>query len=451
MEKTNEDQISVRRKNRERSPKKGGNSDHDSIPYFKSLGMEITDNLQPIKFFDNRSELVHRWAPYVQGFSATFVQSQFERYKNDYEHPLILDPFAGCGTVLVQSKLNGLRSYGTELNPLLHFVANAKLNYWDIKVERIKEVYSSLSRARKTSAPEFINSQKQFNPEVLDNLEILKGGIDSIQPTGEAVRKIKELLLVAFSAILVDCSNLVRSPCLGYKKNKMVASDAPYVLMDKKVNSIMHDLKLIQNNFKRYINTESFVYLANAKDYQYDKKFDLVITSPPYMNGLDYVMNYKIEMGWLGFADNHKSLKSIKDEMVVCDNVSKRLIKEFADNGNSYSNDWLDKITHDIEESLIRRGSYRRMDMPFIILKYFDDMYHVMKNVVTSMADNSRFILVVGDSLIADVYLPTDLLIARIGKDIGLKIESIEKARERRSGQIRSYRLRESIITLYKE
>ena len=61
-----------------------------------------------------------------------------------------------------------------------------------------------------------------------------------------------------------------------------------------------------------------------------------------------------------------------------------------------------------------------------------------------------RFILVVGDSLIADVYVPTDLLIAKMGSDLGLKIEKIEKARERRSGQIRSYRLRESIVTLLK-
>jgi hypothetical protein len=48
------------------------------------------------------------------------------------------------------------------------------------------------------------------------------------------------------------------------------------------------------------------------------------------------------------------------------------------------------------------------------------------------------------------VYVPTDLLIAKIGLDLGLDVEKIEKARERRSGQIRSYKLRESIITLVK-
>jgi hypothetical protein len=168
------------------------------------------------------------------------------------------------------------------------------------------------------------------------------------------------------------------------------------------------------------------------------------------MNGLDYVINYKIEMGWLEFVKNHKELKKIKDEMVVCDNVSKGLITSFYKPYSIYTNDWIEKIRNNIINNIANRGSYRRKDMPFIVHKYFDDMYKVMKKVIVSLNSGGRFILVVGDSLIADVYIPTDLLIARIGLDLGLKIEKVEKARSRRSGQVRSYKLRESIVTLIK-
>jgi len=185
--------------------------------------------------------------------------------------------------------------------------------------------------------------------------------------------------------------------------------------------------------------------------YKHHSKFNLVITSPPYMNGLDYVMNYKIEMGWLEFAASQKNLKKIKDEMVVCDNVSKGLIRRFYSSPATYTNTWIEKIKADIEQNIKRRGAYRRLDMPYIVHKYFDDLYRVMKNVVACMKRHARFILVVGDSLIADVYVPTDLLIAKIGQDLGLRIKKIEKARDRHSGQIRSYKLRESIITLQKD
>ena len=79
------------------------------------------------------------------------------------------------------------------------------------------------------------------------------------------------------------------------------------------------------------------IVLANSMTYQYHINYDFVVTSPPYMNGLDYVMNYKIEMGWLGFAENHKELKKIKDAMVVCDNVSKGLVRVWFC-GNVFAN-----------------------------------------------------------------------------------------------------------------
>lgn len=450
LEEPTQSKLSVRKINILKSPKNGGSSDKDSTLYLKDLGIEISENRQLIQFTPNINEHIHRWAPYVQGFSASFVQSIFEDYKNDYNEPVILDPFAGCGTVLVQAKLNGYKSFGTELNPLLQFIADTKLNGWDISPNYLLQIFYAIPRDKKVSAPSFLKSSSHFNEGVLKNLEILKGGIESLEVNNENQRKVKDLIKLAFSSILIDCSNLKRSPCLGYCKNKKIKNVAPFVLLNQKIHDIANDLKLIHSQYKDFIKTESKVLLANAMDYKHDNAFDLVITSPPYMNGLDYVMNYKIEMGWLGFVKTHKDLKKIKDEMVVCDNVSKGLIEEFYRSKMTYTNDWIEEIKANINKNIAKRGSYRRQDMPYIVHKYFDDLYNVMRNVVSSLNNGGRFILVVGDSLIADVYVPTDLLIAKIGLDLGLDIEKIEKARERRSGQIRSYKLRESVITLIK-
>jgi hypothetical protein len=433
-----------------KSPKREGSSDIDSIPYLKELGVDIFENTQPIQFTSNINEHIHRWAPYVQGFSALFVQSVLEQYKGEYSNPVILDPFAGCGTVLVQAKLNGYKSFGTELNPLLQFIADTKLNCWDVSPNYLLKTHNDLPRNKRSSAPSFLKSDSHFNKGVLRNLEIIKGGIESIESKTEKQRKVKNLIRLAFSSILIDCSNLKRSPCLGYCKNKKVYDTTPFILLNQKIHDIANDLRLIHAQYKEFIKTESRVILANAMKFGHNNKFDLVITSPPYMNGLDYVINYKIEMGWLDFVKAHKELKKIKDEMVVCDNVSKGLIKEFYNSRSTYTNEWIEEIKANVGKGIEKRGSYRRMDMPYIVHKYFDDLYKVMKNVVFSLSSGGRFILVVGDSLIADVYVPTDLLIARIGLDLGLNVERIEKARKRRSGQIRSYKLRESIITLIK-
>ncbi len=438
-------ECSARQRNILNSPKQLGDSDIDSEPYLKELGVDILYKKQPIQFTSNVNEAIHRWAPYVQGFSASFVQSIFDQYAQDYNRPTVLDPFTGCGTVQVQSKLNGFRSFGTELNPLLKFIAETKLNCWDVSPDELLKIFNNLSFNEVTSSPKFLKSEKHFSKDVLKNLEKLKGAIDNL--SSRVDKKIIDLLNLAFSAILIEVSNLKRSPCLGYSKNKRVDSHAPFVLLNQKVYQIAEDLETIQNEYNDFIQVTSKVKLANAMEYNHQDKFDLVITSPPYMNGLDYVINYKIEMGWLGFAENQIDLKKVKDAMVVCDNVSKGLIKNFRP---TYNNEWIENIKSNISQNIMRRGKYRRQDMPNIVHKYFDDMFKVFEKVVPKIKRNGRFILVVGDSLIADVYVPTDLLIARIGKDLGLRLEKIEKARNRRSGQIRSYKLRETIITLKK-
>ncbi len=442
--------LSVRQFNIIRSPKQNGTARDDSIPYLAELGIEIIPMPQPIQFQKNSTERVHRWSPYVQGFSSEFVQRTIEQYQSEYKTPVIFDPFAGSGTVLVQSKMNQYETYGVELNPLLHFIANTKIKTWHIDPDKLLNIYSKLSGNDDYNAPEFLKSEQHFRPGVLRNLEKIKSGIDQFTPTTDDEKSIKDLMLVAFSSILIECSNLKRSPCLGYARDKNVPDEAPFHLFAKKIREISADIKFLQATLKN-IHSKSEVYLANSKDFHHKNRYDLVITSPPYMNGLDYVMNYKIEMGWLGFAENHQQLKKVKDDMVVCDNVSKGLVKKFHNENERYTNDWLEAIKVNIQKNIEKRGRYRRSDMPDIVHKYFDDLHVIMKNVTAAINPGGRFILVVGDSLIADVYVPTDLLLARIGKELGLSIEKVVKARTRRSGQIRSYQLRESIVTLKKE
>lgn len=432
----------------------------DSFPFLHELGKEIEEQKQSIQFTPNEKNPVHRWTPYIQGFSASFVQRQLALYENEYNlssgKHWVLDPFAGSGTVLVQSKFNGIPSVGTELNPLLHFIANVKGNSWTLSGIKLIEIADAMVRNRVEKAPEFLQSKDHFKPKVLRELEKIRGGIKQLEEVskilvhGETVGYV-DLLRLALSSILVDCSNLKRTPCLGYDSRKNVPDDLPRKLFTAKVHQIARDLDTIHTHNSKLINTPYEVHLANAMEFEHSKKYALVITSPPYMNGLDYVMNYKIEMAWLDFIHSHVEAKAIKDEMVVCDNVSKGLTKRFAEEKEKYTDEWLELIVGQIQNNIGARGKYRRMDMPSIVHKYFDDMYRIFKNVIPSIETNGRFILVVGDSLIADVYLPTDLMLAKMGTQLGMDIEKIELARLRRSGQVRTYQLRETIITLRKK
>jgi DNA modification methylase len=180
------------------------------------------------------------------------------------------------------------------------------------------------------------------------------------------------------------------------------------------------------------------------------ESIDIAITSPPYVNGLDYVINYKIEMAWLDMVHSYDELGQLKDEMVACDNVSRSIIRGFSERLDSYEDIWVEEIAERIAHRIRSKEGYRRKDMHNVVRKYFDDVYRVFRNVYEGLKTGARFTIVIGDSLIAGVYIPADLILAQMGAAIGFKIESVEIARFRRSGQRRSFKLRESVVILSK-
>src|SRR5439155_8452394 len=161
-------------------------------------------------------------------------------YAFDRRDALVYDPFTGSGTVLVEAKLRGARAgAGTELNPLLAFLARTKLDSWQIDPRALTEAAASLDRTARYPAPDWLDSERQFAPAVLENLRVLRGGIE------QAPAAVRDLLKVAFAAILIECSNLRRTPCLSYVP-KDVPPDAPWTLFAEKVREIAADLALLQ-------------------------------------------------------------------------------------------------------------------------------------------------------------------------------------------------------------
>ena len=402
---------------------------------------------QKITFSGNDTRLIHHWSPYVQGFSARFVDDMLLRYAIK-EGEWVLDPFVGSGTVSVCAKIKRINSVGVDLMPLMTFMSKVKTTL-DLDLDEIRRelnrIKSHWRRApRNTSVPFLKQTRRQFNSEVLGGLLILKESILTVDN-----ERIRNLFKLAFASILVNSSNLKRSPCLGYVKNKSVPKEAPFVFFKQKAEKILHDLSFVQKNAKP--KAEAELILGDARIIRYKpESFDIAITSPPYVNGMDYIINYKIEMAWLDLVTGYEDLQKLKRQMIACDNISKSTIRDFSKIKCEYQDEWLEDITNSVYQRVQQKGNYRRNDMHLIVKKYFEDLYPVFRNVYDGLKEGGRFIIVIGDSLIAGVYIPADLILARMGEKTGFTIERIEKARERRSGQRRDFLLRESIVTLAK-
>ena len=95
-------------------------------------------------------------------------------------------------------------------------------------------------------------------------------------------------------------------------------------------------------------------------------------------------------------------------------------------------------------------------NIPDMIKGYFDDTYKLLKALYPKLIRDGKVYVVVANSVYKGVIVPTDLLIAKMAKDLGFKINTIKVARKIRSSsqQIPEIKhnnlMRESIIELIK-
>jgi len=395
-------------------------------------------------FPKNLDSRIHRWVPYLEGFSGEFVEELFLELNIGSQHK-ILDPFAGCGTTNLTCKINKIPSVGIEINPTMHSILQTKLD-WDVDLIELRKIIDSFAVPKKITLkpPEFLDNKRQFLPGILQNLCGIKQFIKGIE-----CDKVRALMLTAFASILLDSSNLKRSPSVGYTTKNYLHDDYPVEQFKIKIEQIFEDLKSVQAELGH--ETEYKVHLGNSSVKILDaESIDYTITSPPYLNFFDYPGNYKLEMGWLEHVSSTKDLKRIKDEMVPCDNISRGLVKEYLGKDRIYADEWLEYIERTIQENTDVRPKIRRTDFPGIVKKYFDDMAMIIQHVAHATKPGGMLMLVVGDSLLTDVYVPTDLLLVRIAEQEGFELEKIKITRSRRSGIRRSFRLRETVAYLKK-
>lgn len=411
----------------------------------------------------------HDWYRFVLSYPAHLVRDYISRFEVDPDG-LVLDPFCGTGTTLVECKKLGIRSVGIESNPMASFASQVKVD-WKVDpngliehadhiAKRIWEKLDAAGIGDSSHLPLFTKERRrvvdlQSLPDEKMRL-LLK---DSISPlplhkTLVLLETLNEDAEKAFSqherlalakAIVSEISNLHFGPEVGVSLPK---PDAPVVqTWLNYVRRMAEDLRAL----RLVDDTESIVKTGDSREILsllQPNSVDAVITSPPYPNEKDYTRTTRLESVLLGFISNKHDLRLLKKNLLRSN--TRGVYKTDTDDLLVEENVEVQRIATAIEARRIELGKTSGFERMYarVTKLYFGGMKRHLSDLRTILRPGAHLGYVVGDQAsYLRVMIRTGEILADIAKSLGYELVDIDLFRTRLSTATKE-QLREEIVLL---
>lgn len=377
----------------------------------------------------NKSEPIHRWYPYVEGYSSCLIAEELKKFlvlKPNIE--TIYDPFCGTGTTSLVASTYGIESFYSESNPFMQTVIETKVNVVrmldvNIAIPKLLEYRALIRTIKIESFSSWNGFEKFFGESQLNELLTIKKLISQ-----EDDVPVKCILTLALSAIVVKVSKMTRRGDLRYATEKEYREESVLDCFIDKLDEMICDIQY----HKAMVKCGTTKVSDDARKNDYVNAFDCVITSPPYLNGTNYIRNTKLELKLNDFILSEKDLPRFHSKGIVAgiNNVSKRTTIDTVLPVVEPYLEQLQPVSYDARISKMVAGYFRDMDM-------------VIQKLSTSIKPGGLFTMDIGDSQFAGVHIPTHQILSNICTQYGFYLYDEEILRERRSknGMILTQRL----------
>lgn len=362
----------------------------------------------------------------------------------------ILDPFAGTGTVAVESIVHYTNPRAcnlVEISPLARLISSAKIT--PINPEILKKqatrLFKILRECKDSDAiiPEFPGVDLWFRKKAQTDLGMIRFAIEHL----DADLTVNDFFWVCFSSIIRDMSRAdpkISPPVLlssdkyhgTYKEIvsanlKRKSGYTASVLFRKAVKRNIERMNLIwvvwQNSKKcakvvghdaRSLTQSSYLGkgmldISNETPMA-DESVGMVITSPPYINAQKYTRTTKFELWWVGLLDpDSKALSKYDNKLIGTEKIGFEEYSNIISVENKTADNFIDAVfTIDKQKA-------------GIISKYFRDMRTSLKEIKRVLIPNGYCALVIGNNIVYKQQIPNNQILAEIAKEEGFVVKAM--------------------------
>jgi DNA modification methylase len=327
----------------------------------------------------------------------------------------VLDPMAGSGTVLALARAHGHRAVGFDIDPLAVLLADV----WTTAVDR-KAVCGaargmlarSMTRAESLDArsayPSGADEETKrflrywFDANARKQLAALAVEIQRVDD--DATRQV--LWCALSRCIITKQSGASRAMDLSHSRPHRAFKRAPALPFDKFLES--SDRVLANCIDKAHANRgpATSVRTGDARKLPLpDNSIDLVLTSPPYLNAIDYMRCSKFSLVWMGHTI--AALRQVRSVSVGCE------IKQSAEQAGEGVGDVLRGLRS------IRQLPSRELGM---LTRYVSDMHQSLSEAHRVLVPGGRATYVVGDSTVRGTFVSNSAIVSAVARQSGFSL-----------------------------
>ena len=378
-------------------------------------------SFEPIQttFKGGQAEPLHRWYPYLEGYSPRFVEEIIRQLAPDAAR--ILDPFSGAGTTPLTIAGLGREAFYCELNPLLQYLTDVKLTALTLSESARRQMAVALRQQAAMFDQQLTEVARDrdleraytctfgesvfFEDATYDQVLRARAVIDLLACTDPQTAK---FLAVAVLASLLPASRLIRRGDVRYKTEEEIKKHHAEF-----VPTVQSQLALMAADLEQLtpIQQRPVLVCENARGLEQlpALELDAVITSPPYLNGTNYFRNTKIELWFLRSLRSADDLAGFRNKAITA-GINDVTVGKL--NGDS------DEAIREVVMRLEKTAYDSRI--PRMVSSYFADMKTVFGGIKKHLRDGAVVAVDIGDSQYSGVHVPTDKLLAGLLRDARL-------------------------------
>ena len=350
----------------------------------------------------------------VHPFPARMAPSLALEVIADSEPPLrIVDPMSGSGTVLAVARSKGHRAIGIDLDPLAVLISRVWTTVIDVEAARYTAL-TVLKRARRIFAslptrdayPRNADDEtRRFARYWFDDYarRQLAALATAICPTEEG--SIRDALWCAFSRLIISKqSGASLAMDLSHSRPHRKFERAPARPFDKFLFAVDRvTMNCIDGKCRRR-GPATRVIQGDARRLDLrDGSVDLVITSPPYLNAIDYLRCSKFSLVWMGYTiDELRRLRSTT--------VGTEVGMKASD----------DREVEGVLTGLNLRPNLQKRQEA-MLARYIKDMQRAVGETSRVLTGGGRAVYVVGENTIRGTFIPNADIVEAVAGAVDLR------------------------------